>query len=778
MRRRGPREPVRRVPAVGQARPPAPPVTDSLWRRLADLVPEALDCSGDARDAYLRDACRTPDGAPDPALLAEARALIRASETADATGALLSPVAGSAGAVARDARIAPLRLPERIGPWRIGGLLGEGGMGVVYRAHRDDGAFRREVAIKRLRPGLGPRLAERLRAESRILARLDHPGIARLHDSGVDEHGAPYLVMECVAGETVTAYADREALGVRARVRLGLAVAEAVAYAHRHLVVHRDVKPSNVLVEGARPDAGDDAGPRVKLLDFGLAKLLAPDADPLLSVPGVMTPAYAAPEQIRGGAVTSATDVYALGMLLFELLAGRRPYELAGASPAEAERIVCEAAPPPPSAVAPTERAREIRGDLDGVVLRALLKDPARRYASAEGLADDLRRVLDGRPVEARPATLGYLASRFVRRHRLAVAAAAGVVLAAAALVAAHTVSLQRERDRALAAEARAADQAERAEAVAGFLEGILRAPNPAWYVDAETKGPDTPIRAVLDEAAARVERDFADRPDLRADLRHVLGDTYLGLGMDEEARAHHLAVLSIREQLYTPPHPALAEALYYAGGVARTPAERVALYEQAAAMLRARPGGNNLPFILTSLASHYSQAGFPEIAGARAREAHAFVDTSFVSGADGHRYRASSLRAAAQLAAEARLDLGDVEGAGVWVRELPPPYARSEACTVGRLLAATGDAEGAVAHTRACWADAEEGYRDAAAADLVAIYEARPDLGSAAPYRAAAARVAAARDSVRRALRPWVVAQRPGAWPGATAPAGARARR
>ncbi|HYG68521.1 MAG TPA: hypothetical protein VD838_12700, partial [Anaeromyxobacteraceae bacterium] len=334
------------------------------------------------------------------------------------------------------------------------------------------------------------------------------------------------------------------------------------------------------------------------------------------------------------------TDVYALGVLLYELLAGRRPYTLAGRTAAEAERLVCETAPARPSTVAvwgaemtsPALR-RRLRGDLDTVVLKALEKEPERRYPSAEALADDLRRFLDGLPVHARPATPGYRLRTFVRRHRVSMAAAVAV---AVALVGGLGVALwqarvaERERDHARAAAALANAEAARAEAVSGFLEGILRAPNGNWYVEGRAKGPDTPIRAVIDEAAGRVAGDFADRPDLRADLHHLLGDTYFALGLEAEGRRHHQTVLALRDSLYDPPHPALAEALFYASVRHPDLAARVRLLRRAITMQRARPEGNNFPFMVESLADLALDAGRVVEADALVSEGVAFVETRF----------------------------------------------------------------------------------------------------------------------------------------------------
>ena len=502
-------------------------MTDDHWRRLATLVPDALALPTDARDAFLDDACRRDDGTLDAELRAQAARLVTASDHADASGALASPVAGVA--------VQTGAMPDTVGPWRITGLLGEGGMGVVYRAERDDGLFERAVALKQIRPGLGRALAGRLDAERHVLARLEHDGIARLYDGGVGADGTPYVVMELADGAPITEHADAAGLNVEARVRLFVRVCQAVAYAHQRLVVHRDLKPSNVFVT---PDG------RPKLLDFGIAKLLgdAPGdslAGALTRTQAALTPSYAAPEQLTRGEVTTATDVYALGVMLYEVLAGQRPYSLADTTAAEAERIVCETPPPAPSAVAPADRARQLRGDLDVIVLKALAKEPERRYASAEALAADLERFLDGVPVEARPPTARYRASRFVRRHRLGVAAAA---LVAVALAGGAGVALWQ------AAQARA--EADKAQAVNDFLVGLLGAADPT------AEGRDVRVASLLDQAAADLDSAFADQPDVEATMRMTLGETYYQLGLYDEAEAQVRRALALREPLFGTRHP------------------------------------------------------------------------------------------------------------------------------------------------------------------------------------------------------------------------------
>jgi non-specific serine/threonine protein kinase/serine/threonine-protein kinase len=304
--------------------------------------------------------------------------------------------------------------------------LGRGGMGVVYEAVRADAEFERRVAVKLLPAGWSaPALADRFRFERRVLAGLDHPNIARLLDAGATDDGVPYYVMEFVDGRPIDAWCRDEALGVRQRVELLCQVCDAVVHAHQHLVIHRDLKPGNILVT---PDG------QPKLLDFGIATLVsdASAASAGLTRTGQhsFTIEYASPEQIRGERVTTATDVYSLGVLAYRLLADRPPYDLAGLAPMEAMRVACEVDPPPPSRSSPGASDRLLRGDLDNIILKALRKDPHARYASVAALGEDLHAWLEGRPVSATPATLLYRARRYAARHTLAVTAATAVAVA------------------------------------------------------------------------------------------------------------------------------------------------------------------------------------------------------------------------------------------------------------------------------------------------------------------------------------------------------------
>ncbi len=394
------------------------------WARVERLLDAALDLPAAERPAFLQREC--PD---DPALRAEVLEILEAGE--EPAPLLDRPAAQVAAVVSEAAGDTPVPIPERVGPYRIERVIGEGGMGTVFLAHRDDGHFDQQVALKLVRrgPHLDARIVRRFRDERQILAALQHPGIARLLDGGIAEDGLPFFAMEYVEGEPITRYCESRSLGVEERLSLFARVCEALAHAHAKGIVHRDIKPSNILVTA-------EGHPR--LLDFGIAKLLVPDD----AFPGaaltrqserLLTPEYASPEQIKGEPVGIAADVYCLGVLLYELLTGQRPFRRSERTAHELERAVLEEDPTRPSDAARGEPLRRrLKGDLDAIVLTAMNKEPERRYRGAAELAADVRRHLAGQPVSARSPSAAYLLRRWVKRHRIAVAsAAAGVALTA-----------------------------------------------------------------------------------------------------------------------------------------------------------------------------------------------------------------------------------------------------------------------------------------------------------------------------------------------------------
>ena len=519
------------------------PSDSSRWSRVRDLLADARELAPEEREAWLATAT------DDDALREEVLDMLRATEAAQSDGFLSAPAAETTAALFADDT--DPYIGRRVGPWQLTSSLGEGGMGIVYRAERADVDFEQQAALKLVGRGLAPRaLIERFRQERRILARLDHPGIARLLDGGLTEDGQPYFAMELVDGLPLTNYAETHPLDVRQRLRLMLDVCAAVAYAHRNLVVHRDLKPSNILVAET-----EDRQPVVRLLDFGIATVLEDDEDaPFRTRTGtLMTPAYAAPEQVRGQPVTTATDVYALGVVLYELLAGGRPYDLdAGTTPTVIERTVCETVPPPPSDRAPAARAAHLRGDLDTIVLKALEKEPARRYASAEALAADIERHLDGLPVSARRATVGYRVGSFVRRHPVGVGLAT-IAVAALLLGMAGTTWQARvasaERDRAQLETAKA-------EEIRDYVLDLFSAANPD-----SAQGRDVTVREALDLGAARVATELADQPVVRADIELTIAQLYRRLAVYDPAREHASSAIALREEHLGAQHPETATA-------------------------------------------------------------------------------------------------------------------------------------------------------------------------------------------------------------------------
>ena len=501
------------------------------WQEVKALFQAALERDADDRDAFLETAC-----AGDGALRAEVASLL--ASDADELPWLDRPVfEAAAGLLASDPTAGA---GSRIGPYGLVRELGRGGMGRVFLAARADGAFEQQVAVKLLRRGMdSDDLVRRFRQERQILASLDHPHIARLLDGGVTAAGEPYLVMEYVDGEPLDAYCARRRLAVTARVELFRAVCSAVHFAHRHLVVHCDLKASNVLVT---------AGGVPKLLDFGVAKLLGSEHVPRLTgvtAPGLrlMTPDYASPEQVRGEGVTTASDVYSLGVLLYEVLTGRLPYRLASRSPREVERVICEQEPARPSSVAGASGVEPggLVGDLDNVVLMALHKDPGRRYGSVEQLAEDLRRHLAGLPVLAHTDSWRYRAGKFVRRHRLEVVAAA---LTALSLLAGMATTAWQAREARTQRENARVQQAA-AEQVADFLARLLQ------QADPRGRGGETvTVREALDQGAALVERELRDQPLVQARMMDTIGVAYHNLGLYDAALPLLEKALATRRRL------------------------------------------------------------------------------------------------------------------------------------------------------------------------------------------------------------------------------------
>jgi len=491
------------------------------WRQVKDAFDAALARPAPERPGWLASAC-----AGDPDLEGEVRALLAALEE--------EPDRFETGAGLAAGQEPPIAVGSLVGPYRLVREIGRGGMGLVFEAHREDDQYRKRVAVKTISRGPDTDLLlRRFRQERQILARLEHRNIAALYDGGVTAEGLPYFAMELVEGAPVTEAVEERRLGVAGRLQLFLQVCGAVQYAHQGLVVHRDLKPGNILV------ARDGT---VKLLDFGIAKALEEGEDRTgegVTQAGAGTPlttAYASPEQVRGEAVTTATDIFSLGVILYQLLAGRHPFNFDQPGADQVRRRICETDPLPPGSVPGSllqGLSRTARHELDCIVLMALRKEPARRYSSAERLGEDLRRFLAGLPVLARPDSVGYRAGKFVRRNRPAVVGAAGIVVALlAGLVATATQArvARQERDRAHAA-------ALKAEQVSAFLQNTLGVGDPSWYSQSARVGPQTTLSQVLEEAGGRAEAELAGSPDALADVLRTVGRA------NQALRRHDLAI-------------------------------------------------------------------------------------------------------------------------------------------------------------------------------------------------------------------------------------------
>lgn len=504
-------------------------MTPERWRQIEEILENALDLDAEARRDLIDASCED-----DPALKAEVEELLAADD--DPLELLEQHAASFAGPAWKEdvlpVSALPSPLESEFGSYRLLREIGRGGMSRVFLAERVDDRLERRAAIKILHPSHRNRyeLERRFHAEGLVLASLSHPNIAQVFDAGVDDQGRPFLIMEYIEGDPITEHCSTTRCSIDECLSLFLEVCSAVQHAHQRLVVHRDLKPSNILVDRVR---------KVKLLDFGIAKLLAArngTTSEVLTRTGVlpMTPEYAAPEQIQAGEITTATDVYALGLLLYELLTGSRAYRLDGRTPSEIEQVICYVEPRRPSVVGLEQGDREgrelsksLRGDLDTIALKALCKEPSIRYGSAEALAQDVVRYREGLPIEARAPSVRYRALRFVQRHRLGVAFALLVFLGLVGFAATmawqqEQTALERDRTRV---------ERDKAEHLGDFLLGLFAASDPS-----EALGEETTAKQLLERGVERIS-EMDEKPELQARMLDVLGTVYGNLGNLEQAR-------------------------------------------------------------------------------------------------------------------------------------------------------------------------------------------------------------------------------------------------
>ena len=577
------------------------------WQQVKSILDASLEKSAEELPAWLDAVC-----VGDDQLHGQVARLLSFEDRLDAfsgaaPGRLLRPGDGSS------------IVGQQIGPYRVRQLLGRGGMGAVYRAERTQG-FRQTVALKLMRPGIENPLAwERFHREREILAGLEHPNISRLLDGATADDGRPYFAMELVDGGPIDRYCDEHRLDIRQRLKLLLPVCDALSYAHRKLVIHRDLKPANILVDQQR---------RPKLLDFGIARLIGPESATQFTSQ-MMTPRFASPEQLLDQPVSTATDVYSLGVVLYQLLTGRLPCGLDTCSSTQVPHAVCEEQPVAPSkavrqpadltstasgrlpgqrretvleddaprgptpedvAIArssdPGSLERALRGDLDAIVLKALRKEPEHRYTSVDRFAEDLRRYLTGYPVAARRGTLTYRAARFIRRNRVQMAMTAAMVAMLLAFGGAQFLNnerLEAERDRAEIAGERAARQAVRArqEALAAsqvstFLVDMFKSADPRRA----GKGADAlTAREVLESGTKRLRDGLTGQPEVRARLLTTIGDVYVSLGLFSEAEPLLRESLALREEIFGPDSLEVADSVHQLGRLtafARGPVEQL----------------------------------------------------------------------------------------------------------------------------------------------------------------------------------------------------------
>ena len=629
------------------------------WLRASSHLDRILELPLQAREACLA-ALRDED----PGSAADVAALLDEHRRLTAEGFLES-------APPIPPREAPLA-GVTIGAYTLVSRIGHGGTGTVWLASRSDGRFQGQAALKLLNAALmGGGGEERFKREGTILARLTHPHIARLIDAGVSSTGQPYLVLEHIDGRHIDRFCDEERLSVEARIRLFLDVQAAVAHAHANLIVHRDLKPSNVLVTPAG---------QVKLLDFSIAKLIEDDGQPAATLVmneagSAMTPRYAAPEQVTGGAITTATDVYALGVLLYELLTGQHPAGGAPKSPVEFAKAVTEiepvrlsaavqsAASPSAASVAsnrattPDRLRRLLRGDLETILSKALKKNPSERYPSVAAFADDLRRCIEYQPIAARPDTVSYRTRKFARRHWRGLAAVTTAALVFVGVIGFYTARLAAERDRARL-------QAEKASKLSQVLTGLLTGADPYRTPDAQ----EPTVQNLLDLSAGRIAKELGDQPEVQAEMFTVIGRTYARMGLHAKALPLLEQALAIGRRAFGSDHVRVAQSLNDLGVLQRdlgNPAAAQPLLVESLAMRRQLLGNEDkdVAVTLVELARVLKDRGRWAESEAPTREALAIRKKIF---GDEHRETATSKNELGLFL----LDRGDLAGAEPLFRE------------------------------------------------------------------------------------------------------------
>ncbi len=565
------------------------------WEKIKKIFEISLNLPETEKEDYI-----TESAEGDEEIISEVRSLIHSIKTAgdflDNPGINLNEQKDSF-------------IGRKLGPYLVEKVIAAGGMGIVYLAVRDDAEFKKQVAVKLIRSGLNNKyLTERFKTEKQTLAYLDHPYIAKLLDAGSTDDGTPYLIMDYIDGEPIDVYCDKNRLTLSERLELFSKVCSAVHYAHQNLVVHRDIKPSNIMVtEKGEP----------KLLDFGIAKILSsdsPDAGRDLTKTGYwqLTPEYASPEQVKGENIATTSDVYSLGILLYKILTGHNPYRFKSYLPTEIHKVVCFEEPQKPSIKVESSEElikqdgsvkeinaetvsnsrgtsiehlkRKLKGDIDNIILKAIRKEPWRRYGSVEQFSEDIKRYSDGLPVIARNDTMGYLLSKFIKRHKTGVAMSAisVLLLIAGILGIAWQASIAaKERDKAKL-------EASKSERINTFMQDIFAAPNP------EVEGKDVKVVDVLKNASEKIDKELSDDPDIKVSVLYTIGTTYIGLGLYDDAEKYlknSLAVCEKNFSLNDPQTAKVMEQLAYDYQLKSNYSKADSLYKEALKIFRVNGG-------------------------------------------------------------------------------------------------------------------------------------------------------------------------------------------
>ncbi|MCL2659280.1 MAG: protein kinase, partial [Acidobacteriaceae bacterium] len=565
-------------------------------KRVEELFHQCLNLPAEDRPTFLETAC---DG--NEPLRKEVENLLAADTDEEID------ITGSMGRVAED--ISEQREPwagRIVGAYRIVREIGRGGMGTVYLAERADGIFEGSVAVKILQWSVAnSSMTERFRQERQILASLKHPNIAHLLDGGVTEDGLPYLVMDYIDGEPLLDWCKDKS--IPERIHLFQQICSAVQYAHQHLVIHRDLKPDNILV---------DKSGSPKLLDFGIAKILdeqmQDSAGGNTTVYRPLTPRYSSPEQVDGRPVSTVTDVYGLGMILYEMLTGTPAQHLTSAQYEELHRVVCTVDPPKPSAAVTSPKlAEELTGDIDAIIMKALRKEPSARYSYVKELSDDIGRYLEHSPVLARQSTFRYRAGRFIRRRRAAVITASAALLALILFSITMTIQVRRtarERDNAARERDTAARERDKADQTAKFLESLFTNAGPR-----ATQGKEITLRETLDEGAKQVRTELSSQPEIQAHMMKVFGDVYVDLGLYDQALVQLKEVLRIQHDVLHASEVdqaetklSLANVYYELGNVAEFGKLNEEIVASRKLLMKQNP--NTLASALNCLGSFYGQ--------------------------------------------------------------------------------------------------------------------------------------------------------------------------